>query len=312
MKTILRIGTRRSPLALWQAEHVKTRLEASHPNLDCQLVYIITKGDKILDVPLARIGGKGLFIKEIEDALLRREIDCAVHSLKDMPSELPSGLVLGATPPREDPRDVLLTRDTSVSLDTAPMGTRIGTSSLRRIAQLRRYRNDLDLIPMRGNVGTRIKKMDTGDVDALVLACAGIKRIGETRRISQFLNPEICLPAIGQGVLGIEVREDDKKIQELLQPLNDTSTAFTVTAERAFLAHLHGGCLVPIGGLGIVSDGMLTLTGLVASLDGTECIRKYIRGIPESAEDLGRALADQILKAGGERILNDVYGKAEG
>ena len=312
MKTILRIGTRRSPLALWQAAYVKQRLEGSDPYLECHLVHMETKGDRLLDVPLAKIGGKGLFIKEIEEALLRREIDLAVHSLKDMPSELPPGLILGAVPTREDPRDVLLTNDTSLTLDTLEQGARIGTSSLRRRAQLKRHRNDFEIVPLRGNVGTRIRKLKAGEMDAVVLAYAGIKRIGEINRIAHLIDPEVCLPAIGQGVLGIEVREEDTMTRDVLQPLHDPHTALVVTAERAFLAHLHGGCQVPIGGLCVLANGVLALAGLVASLDGARCIRKEIKGAPEFAEDLGRALADEILRAGGDKILEGIYGEKEG
>jgi hydroxymethylbilane synthase len=311
MKAILHIGTRKSPLALWQAEYVKERLETLHPGLQCRLVRIVTQGDKILDVPLARVGGKGLFIKEIEQALLEGEIDLAVHSLKDMPAEIPRGLVLGAVPAREDPRDVLVAANPSLTLDTLPQEASIGTSSLRRMAQLHHFRRDLRVVPLRGNVGTRLQKVAGGAVDAVVLAYAGVMRLGEAHRISQIVDPEICLPAIGQGALGIEVREDDQRTRDLLHPLHDAGTAVAVSAERAFLARLQGGCQVPIGGLSGLDRGRLSLTGLVASLDGREYVKDTIQGSPEAAEELGRELAERVLGRGGGKILREIYGAAQ-
>lgn len=309
MSLVLRIGTRRSQLALWQAEYVKRTLETLHPGLQCRLVKIVTKGDKLLDVPLAAIGGKGLFIKEIEEALSRGDIDVAVHSLKDVPSELPPGLCLAALPPREDPRDALLTKETRATLQTLRWGARIGTSSVRRGVQLKRLRNDFEIVSVRGNVGTRIKRLDTGELDALVLAYAGLKRLGQTNRIAQILDPEICLPAVGQGALALEARQDDRTVLRLLEPLDDPTTRVPVGAERAFLHALGGGCQVPIAGLGRLSGDTLQLSGLVASLDGTDYIRREIEGPAASAAELGSRLAREILSAGGETILDVFYEK---
>jgi hydroxymethylbilane synthase len=309
MSLVLRIGTRRSELALWQAEYVKRTLETLNPGLECRLVKIVTKGDKMRNVPLAAIGGKGLFIKEIEEALSRGEIDVAVHSLKDVPSELPPGLCLAALPPREDPRDALLAKEPHAALETLRSGARIGTSSLRRAVQLKRLRADFEIVPVRGNVGTRIKRLDAGELDALVLAYAGVKRLGQTSRISQILDPEICLPAVGQGALALEARQDDRTVQSLLEPLDDRATAISVGAERAFLYGLGGGCQVPIAGLGRLSGDTLRLSGLVASLDGQDYIRREIEGPAASAAELGSRLAREILSAGGEAILSVFYEK---
>ena len=306
MGKVLRIGTRRSPLAVWQAEHIKGLLETHHPGLSCTLTRIVTEGDRILEVSLARFGGKGLFVKAIEDALLRKEIDLAVHSMKDLPSDLPAGLILGAVPAREDPRDALICREPGLRLPDLRPGACVGTSSLRRASQLRFHRRDLVTAPARGNVETRLRRLEEGRFDGIVLAMAGLKRLGQTHRISQALEPEICLPAIGQGALAIETREDDTALIETLRPLHDPRTAAEVTGERAFLATLGGGCHVPVACLGELSNSALTLVGLVASLDGSVCIRRRCHGTAENAVSLGRDLAEQIRRAGGEEILEEI------
>ncbi len=261
-------------------------------------------------IPLAALGGKGLFIKEIEEALLRREIDLAVHSLKDVPCELPKGLMVGAVPRREDPRDALITRDGKGTIETLRYGAKIGTSSLRRAAQLKHIRSDFDIVPIRGNVGTRIARLAKDNLDAVVLAYAGIKRLGLEHHICQVLEPEVCLPAIAQGALAVEVRQDDTMVQNLIGTLNDYETMIAVTAERSFLETLQGGCRVPIAGLATIADGVLALAGLVARSDGSECIRRERKGPCEleAARQLGMVLAHEVLDAGGEAILREWYG----
>jgi hydroxymethylbilane synthase len=303
----LRIGTRRSPLAMWQAEHVKGLLEKHHPGLRCTLTPIVTEGDRIQEVSLARFGGKGLFVKAIEEAMLRNEIDLAVHSMKDLPAELPHGLTLGAIPPREDPRDALICREQDSRLPDLRPGACIGTSSLRRASQLRFYRRDLVTAPARGNVATRLRRLEEGRFDAIVLAMAGLKRLEQTDRISQVLEHEVCLPAIGQGALAIEIREDDEALSEMLKPLHEPQTATEIAGERAFLAAMGGGCHVPVACHGALSGGSLSLVGLVASLDGSVCIRKHSQGAPGDAAPLGRKLAEQIRKAGGQEILEEIH-----
>jgi hydroxymethylbilane synthase len=302
----LRIGTRRSPLALWQADHVKRELEKHHPGLRCTLSRIVTEGDRIREVSLARFGGKGLFVKALEEAMLRDEIDLAVHSMKDLPAELPPGLTVGAIPVREDPRDALICREPESGLSDLPPGACIGTSSLRRASQLRFCRPDLTTALARGNVETRLRKLEEGRFDAIVLAVAGLKRLGQTHRISEVLDPQVCLPAIGQGALAIEIREDDEETFEMLRPLHDPQTATAVTAERAFLETIGGGCHVPVACLGALSGGSLTLVGLVASLDGSVCIRKRCQGAPEKARSMGKRLAEQIRRGGGQEILEEI------
>lgn len=306
MRTVLRIGTRRSPLAVWQAEHIRARLEAAHPGLRCRLVRIVTQGDRILDKPLAQVGGKGLFVKEIEKALLEGRIDLAVHSMKDLPAELPPGLRIGAIPEREDPRDALVCRETNRSLATIPVGARIGTSSLRRAAQLRFHRPDLALETARGNVETRIRRLDEGRFEAVVLAVAGLRRLGLHGRISEILDPETCLPAVGQGVLALEIREDDPETARLVEPLNDPATEACVTAERRFLASMGGSCQIPIAALARMDREAICLTGLVADIEGSRCVRLALVAPPERAASLGAALADRIRAAGGESILRDI------
>lgn len=308
---VLRIGTRGSLLALRQSEWVKGVLQDAWPGLQVDLEIIKTTGDKILDVPLAQVGGKGLFVKEIEDALLSKSIDLAVHSMKDVPALLPQGLRIGAIPGREDPRDVLISK-VSESVSDLPPGARVGTSSLRRAAQLKRIRSDLDIQPLRGNLDTRLRKLREGLFEAIVLAAAGLHRMGWNERITSYLDPLEFVPAIGQGALGIEVRSDDDDIRRVLAPIHHRNTAFAVEAERSFLRELEGGCQVPLGGYAVVEGDEVELTGIVASLDGKVLIRRTLRGSVEERVWIGRRLAVELLKAGAEKILEDVYGKAVG
>jgi len=310
MRDSLRIGTRRSPLAIWQANHVKDLLERQHPGLICKLVHIVTQGDKILDKPLAQVGGKGLFVKEIETELLRGEIDLAVHSMKDLPARLPEGLCLSAIPVREDYRDALVCRQPVKCLADLPQGARVGTSSLRRAAQLRSYRRDLVVEPSRGNVETRIRRLDEGRFDAILLAGAGLKRLGLASRITEILGTDVCLPAVGQGILAIEIRDGDSELHRLLWPLNDPATAASAAAERSFLAEMEGSCQIPIAALAEHSGSALVLTGLIANLDGSVCIRRSAEGSEQEAAALGKRLAREIHAAGGEEILTEILREA--
>jgi hydroxymethylbilane synthase len=303
----LRIGTRGSALALWQAEWVRSQLRAAHPGLTVELVTIKTQGDKILDVPLAKVGGKGLFVKEIEEALLEGRVDLAVHSMKDMPAELLAGLHVAAMPLREDPRDVLIMREGSGFADLPP-GARVGTSSLRRAAQLLHLRADLKIETLRGNLDTRLRKLETQGFHAVVLAAAGIKRMGLSHLITQYLEPELMLPAVGQGALGIEARIEDAPNNELVAGLAHLPTMVAVRAERAFLRRLQGGCQVPIGGYATLEGERLVLTGMVADLQGRRVIRRLLRGEARKAEEIGESLAAVVLSAGGAEILAEVYG----
>ena len=303
------IGTRGSRLALWQAEFIQGKIQALAPHLTVTLRIIKTSGDKILDVPLAKIGGKGLFVKEIEEALLAKNIDLAVHSMKDVPSDLPEGLALLSFPKREDPRDALLSRS-GLMLHDLPKGSRIGTSSLRRQAQLLRVRPDFSIHMLRGNLDTRLRKLDEGAYDAIVLAAAGLKRLGWADRITEYLSPEVCLPAIGQGALGLEGRDDDPQVKDLLLQLDDPETRKAVAAERKFLTRLEGGCQVPIAGFSTISGTELTLDGLVAGVDGTHIIRDTVHGALDEGEALGHQLAERIIEAGGKDILDDIYGRS--
>ena len=306
----LRIATRKSPLALWQANHVREALLARYPQLDVELVTMTTQGDKILDTPLAKVGGKGLFVKELETGILERRADLAVHSMKDVPVEFPAGLGLGAILPREDPRDVLIS-NTFTAIDELPTGARVGTSSLRRQCQLRAQRPDLQVLDLRGNVNTRLQKLDNGDYDAIMLAAAGVKRMGWKERITQALAPEQFLPAIGQGAIGIEIRRDDHRVAELVAELNDDQTAVRVSAERALNAALQGGCQVPIAGYAEISHGVIVLRALVGRPDGSRLIQGVISGRPEDAEELGRVLADDLLSRGARAVLDAVYGNSD-
>ncbi len=309
-KRIVRLGTRKSLLAMTQSRWVKEQIEAAWPDVAVELVKVVTKGDKILDVPLAKVGGKGLFVKEIEEAMLDGRVDFAVHSLKDVPAELPQGLEVTVFPKREDPRDVLITPHGS-SLDDLPEGAVVGTSSLRRMAQLRALRPDLEIKTLRGNLDTRLKKLDGGEYDAIVLAAAGLNRLGLAHRISSYFSPEILLPAVGQGALGIEFRSADTTMREILSSIHHEPTAIAVRAERAFLARLEGGCQVPIGAHAAVDGQMITLTGLVGDEEGHTIIKRSAQGSAEAAESLGRELADEILDAGGREILKELYAHGE-
>jgi len=301
----IRIATRKSPLALWQAEHVRDRLLALHPGMQVELLKMSTQGDRILDSPLAKIGGKGLFVKELEQGMLDSRADLAVHSMKDVPSELPAGLCLGAILDREDPRDAFVSAQYS-GVDDLPEGARVGTSSLRRQCQLRARRPDLQILDLRGNVGTRLGKLDAGDYDAIVLACAGLKRLGLSERITHALTPEEMLPAIAQGVIGIECRADDTRVRGLIEPLNHAETAQRTAAERAMNATLAGGCQAPVAGYSLLNAGVLELRGLVGQPDGSQIIRGDVRGAAEQAEALGKQLADDLLARGADTILAEL------
>jgi hydroxymethylbilane synthase len=302
----LRIATRGSVLALWQAEWVRSQLLASQQEVSVGLVVIKTTGDKILDVPLATVGGKGLFVKEIEEALLARRADLAVHSVKDVPAELPEGLHLAVMPRREDPRDVLISRNGAV-LAQLPQGAKVGTSSLRRSAQLLHLRPDLRLENLRGNVDTRLRKLESEGFDAIVLAAAGIKRLELSHVVSEYLDPEKLLPAVGQGALGIETRIDDAFTNQIVACLAHQDTMTAVSAERAFLNRLEGGCQVPIGGHAILEGEKLILTGMVADLKGVRLVRKQRRGTAQQAELIGERLAEEVLRSGGAEILAELY-----
>lgn len=305
-QTLVRIGTRGSALAVWQAEWVKSQLLAAHEELAVELMVIKTTGDKILDVPLAKVGGKGLFVKEIEEALLDGRADLAVHSVKDMPAELPEGLHLAVMPPREDPRDALISRN-GAGLDALPHGARIGTSSLRRAAQLLHLRPDLRIETLRGNVDTRLRKLESEGFDAIVLAAAGLKRMELSHVVSEYLEPERMLPAVGQGALGIETRIDDAFTNQMVASLAHQKTMTIVSAERAFLKRLEGGCQVPIGAHATMEGETLILTGMVADLRGERLVRKQTHGKAQQAEVLGARLAEEVLEAGGAEILAEFY-----
>lgn len=307
MTDLLRIATRKSPLALWQAEHIRAELRRLHPGLAVELVTFTTQGDKILDTPLAKIGGKGLFVKELEVALLDGRADIAVHSMKDVPMEFPEGLGLVAIGEREDPRDAFVS-PRYASIDALPAGAVVGTSSLRRQCQLRHHRPDLVIRDLRGNVNTRLAKLDAGDYDALILASAGLKRLGFGARIRSEIPPEYSLPAVGQGALGIEARIGDERIAALVAPLDHPDSAVRVRMERALNRRLQGGCQVPIAGYAELQGDELHLRALVGSVDGREIIRDEIRGPRAESERLGEQLAERLLAAGAGRILQAVYG----
>lgn len=311
MRSKLRIGTRGSALALRQASWVAVKLQEHFQGLEVELVTIKTQGDKVLDVALAKVGGKGLFVKELEEALLTSGIDLAVHSMKDMPTALPSGLQITAITEREDPRDVLVSKD-GRTLEWLRKGAVIGTSSLRRRAQLLYYRPDLQVIPLRGNLDTRIRKLDTEGLDAVVLAAAGIRRMGLEAKITQVFSPDDFVPAIGQGALGIETRADDEEINQLVGALDHTETRLCVQAEQAFLAKLEGGCQVPIGAHASIRRREFNLHGMVAHLDGRPMYREEIRGDLLSTEGLGEELAERILNRGASAILRALYAVSEG
>ncbi len=302
MNEPIKIGTRGSKLALWQAGWVKSILEKKFPPIHIEPIIIKTQGDKILDVPLAKVGGKGLFVKEIEQALLERRIDIAVHSMKDMPADIPQGLCIGAIPERENPLDVFISRK-GVGFNELAGGSVIGTSSLRRSAQLRHARPDMVVEPIRGNLDTRLKKLESENFDALVLAAAGVKRLNLEHRITEYLEPEFMLPAIGQGALCIEIRKDDPAVGPLVAELDHAPTRAAVIGERAFLNRLEGGCQVPIAGHGRISGNQFILTGLVAEVDGSRVIKGQKSGPPDSSEISGIELADELLARGADKIL---------
>ncbi len=300
--TELRIATRSSPLALWQAEEVARQLGDLYPQLRVTLVQMKTRGDKLLDAPLAKVGGKGLFVKELEVGMLEGRADIAVHSMKDVPVSFPEGLELGLIMEREDPRDAFVSNRYN-SLDDMPQGSLVGTSSLRRQTQIRERYPHLKIDWLRGNVNTRLRKLDDGEFDAIILASAGLIRLGFHDRIKAPIEPEACLPAIGQGVLGIEIRSDDEAVRELLAPLGHTDTTTLVKAERALNKTLNGGCQVPIAGHAIFEGDEIYLRGLVGEPDGSLILRADVRGRGDQAEDLGIKLANELIAQGADRIL---------
>jgi hydroxymethylbilane synthase len=304
----LRIGTRGSTLAVAQSEWIRLRIESRYPDVSVELIRIKTKGDKILDSPLSRIGGKGLFVKEIEDALLSREVHLAVHSIKDVPAELPDGLCIALFPEREDPRDAFISNEYS-SLSDLPKGASIGTGSLRRSSQILNKKSDARIIPLRGNVDTRLKKLETDELNAVILAAAGLIRLGLSDRITELISPDTMMPAIGQGALGLEMRMDDDRILEMLSFLNHRPTELAVRAERGFLKRLEGGCQVPIAGFGTMEEGSIILKGMVAELDGSRIITNEVKGPEGQPEELGFMLAESLLASGADRILSGIYGK---
>lgn len=306
LEKTLKIATRQSPLALWQANYVKDRLQQLYPDLTIELVPMVTKGDVILDSPLAKIGGKGLFVKELENALLTKEADIAVHSMKDVPMQFPEGLGLAVICQREDPRDAFVSHSYRTFAEL-PQGAVVGTSSLRRQCQLKALRPDLDIRSLRGNVGTRLSKLDNGDYDAIILASAGLIRLGLADRIASFIDVEQSLPAAGQGAVGIECRTDDVQVHTLLAPLADAETTYCVRAERAMNNHLQGGCQVPIGGYAVLQQGQLYLRALVGDIDGSRIIRTEGKSAVENAEVLGVQIAEQLLAQGADKILQAIY-----
>jgi hydroxymethylbilane synthase len=303
-----KIGTRGSKLALAQSNMIRETIMKKHPDTDVELVVIKTKGDKIIDTPLSKIGGKGLFVKEIEEALLDGRVDIAVHSIKDVPAELPEGLSMPFFPERENPSDALLSVSYS-RLDEIPEGSKVGTGSLRRSSQLLNARPDLEIIPIRGNVDTRIGKLESGELDAILLAASGLNRLGLSGKIKQLLPPLEFIPAVGQGALGLEVRTGDEKCNRLLEFINHEKTALAVRAERTFLNRLEGGCQVPIGAYCVVEDKGITIHGMVAELDGSRIIRDSETGSLDEPEKAGNTLAEKLLALGADKILAEVYGK---
>ncbi|MES9811558.1 MAG: hydroxymethylbilane synthase [Candidatus Thiodiazotropha sp.] len=306
MSQTITIATRKSPLAMWQAEHVAAELKRVHPDIQVELMGMTTQGDKILDTPLAKIGGKGLFIKELEQGLISGEADIAVHSMKDVPVELPSGLHLSVIMRREDPRDAFVSNRYQ-SIDRLPQGACVGTSSLRRQCQLAEVRPDLVINSLRGNVNTRLRKLDDGEYDAIILAAAGLKRLGFEDRITALIGPEQSLPAIGQGAVGIECRVDDPRINDLIAPLHHAETAYCLGAERAMNQRLNGGCQVPIAGYAMLESGNLWLRGLVGEPDGSRIIRGEVEGKTQEARAMGEGLADRLLEWGADEILKALY-----
>lgn len=305
MREKIVIGTRGSKLALWQADYIADCLRRQYENLIVEIKHITTTGDKILDVPLAKIGGKGLFTKELEVEMMENKIDLAVHSLKDMPTELPEGLILAAITKRFDAGDAIVSPKYK-TLDKLPVGAKVGTSSLRRKAQLLNVRPDLEICDLRGNVGTRLEKLETEKFAAIVLASAGLKRLGLEDRITGILPKEICLPAVGQGALAIETRADDGELVAMLSFLNDDDTVATATAERAFLRTVEGGCQVPVGVYAVVSQHQITVEAIIATIDGTMVLKDKVSGDVDDAAALGVQLAKRMLDAGGREIMRSV------
>ncbi|EFH72772.1 porphobilinogen deaminase [Vibrio cholerae RC385] len=305
-ETPIRIATRQSPLALWQANYVKDALMAAHPGLQVELVTMVTRGDVILDTPLAKVGGKGLFVKELEIAMLEGRADLAVHSMKDVPVDFPDGLGLVTICEREDPRDAFVS-NTYAKIEDLPSGAIVGTCSLRRQCQLKAARSDLVIKELRGNVGTRLSKLDAGEYDAIILAAAGLKRLELESRIRSFIEPEQSLPAVGQGAVGIECRVNDQRVRALLAPLNHADTADRVRCERAMNLTLQGGCQVPIGSYALLEGNTIWLRALVGEPDGSQIVRGEIRGPRTQAEQLGITLAEQLLSQGAKEILERLY-----
>jgi len=308
-KKIVRIATRKSALALWQAEYVKAQLEHFHPDILVELVPMTTKGDIILDTPLAKVGGKGLFVKELEVAILEDRADIAVHSMKDVPVEFPDGLGLEVICPREDPRDAFVSNTINCFADL-PQGAVVGTSSLRRQCQIKALRPDLLIKDLRGNVNTRLKKLDNGEYDAIILASAGLIRLEMPERIKEYIAPEIMLPANGQGAVGIECRSNDDSVKALLAPLEDKTTRYRVLAERAMNRVLEGGCQVPIGSYAVIDGDNLHLRGLVGAIDGSKIIKAELNGSIAQGEELGKQLAQMLLAQGADKILAQVYAQS--
>ncbi|MCP5409553.1 MAG: hydroxymethylbilane synthase [Chromatiaceae bacterium] len=302
----IRIATRKSPLAMWQAEHVSSLLRKEHPGLQVELIGMSTQGDKILDTPLAKIGGKGLFVKELEQGMLSNRADIAVHSMKDVPVDLPEGLHLAVILEREDPRDAFVSNRYK-SLDDLPKGAVLGTSSLRRQCQIAEQRPDLKIKSLRGNVNTRLSKLDEGRFDAIILASAGLKRLGFKKRITTLLEPEQSLPAIGQGAIGIECRTDDERVNSLVAPLHDLETALCVVAERAMNNRLMGGCQVPIAGYAVINHNRIYMRGLVGEPDGSRIIRSESSAPATQAEALGASLAEDLLGQGADQVLKHLF-----
>lgn len=307
----IKIGTRGSKLALRQSEWIKEQLEMHHAGIRVDLIKIKTTGDKILDTPLSKIGGKGLFVKEIEEALLEARVDVAVHSMKDVPAQLPKDLMLSTFPPREDPTDALIAEG-EYRLDQLPKGAKVGTSSLRRGAQLLHFRPDLKLVPLRGNVDTRLNKLKSGDLQAIILATAGLNRLGLSNVITQTIPFHQLLPAVGQGALGLEVRRGDQETIDLLDFLNHEDTQTAVAAERAFLKTLEGGCQVPVAGFARINGDTLSFEGLVAELDGSKIYKETVTGRRDQAEAMGMEAAQTLLASGGGNVLRRLYEESDG
>lgn len=303
----IRIGTRGSRLALWQAEWAKKAVLEAFPDATAELVIIKTKGDRILDSPLARVGGKGLFVKEIEEALLEKKVDIAVHSMKDMPAEIPEGLFISAVPKREIPMDAFLSKY-GKPFTSLPKNAKIGTSSLRRQAQALMHRKDLEVVSIRGNVDTRIRKMEDGEVEGILLAGAGLKRLGLLDRAAQIFEPDFFLPAVGQGALCIEARKNDPELEKVNIALDHQKTRKEVLGERAFLHKLGGSCQIPVAGYGIIRGSSYTLTGLVADIEGKRVVQETITGDAEDYQNIGLALADNLLTKGADKILRELVG----